>query len=85
VQELFLELGDQTVVEELVPAIEALDRGAAIVASYVGGEAARDATLARLEALDKPYGEYMAAPLVRWRWALRLEEVSRDGRNSEHE
>jgi hexosaminidase len=85
VQELLLGLGDQTVVEELVPAIEALHRGAAIVASYAGGDATRDATLAGLEALDKPYGEYMAAPLVRWRWALSAEEASRDGRNFEHE
>jgi hypothetical protein len=85
VQELLLGLGDQTVVEELVPAIEALHRGAAIVASYAGGEATRDATLAGLEALDKPYGEYMAAPLVRWRWALSAEEASSDGRNFEHE
>lgn len=85
VQALFLGLGDQTVVEELVPAIEALNRGAAIVASYVSGEASRDETLVLLEALDKPYGEYMAAPLVRWRWALSAEEVSRDGRDLKDE
>lgn len=85
VQELLLGLGDQTVVEELVPAIEALHRGAAIVASYAGGDATRDATLAGLEALDKPYGEYMAAPLVRWRWALSAEEASRDGRDLKDE
>jgi hexosaminidase len=85
VQELLLALGGKSDLEELAPAIDALGHGAEIVLSYTSGEATLDATRARLEALDKPYGEYMAAPLVRWRWALGVEKALREGRDLEDE
>lgn len=85
VLELLLGLADQAIPEELVPATEALGRGAGIVLSYASGEVTRDAAVTGLEALDRPYGEYMVAPLVRWRWALRVEEASREGRDTQNE
>lgn len=85
VRELLAPLRDQQVPEELASPLHALGRGAGIIRSYVSGDLSRDETLRGLDGLDRPYGEYMVAPLVRWRWALQSQEDSGAGRNGEHE
>lgn len=83
VKELLERLGDWQIAEELAQVIVALDSGAAVVLSYAAGEAALEETLEQLIALDVPYGEYMAAPLVRWHWALTLEGLPKSGATEE--
>jgi hypothetical protein len=65
--------------DELPRAVEALHRGALALQEYLGGDQSLQQTIARLEALDVPYGEFMVAPLAHWRWSLTTDKDHSDG------
>jgi N-acetyl-beta-hexosaminidase len=65
--------------DDLPRAVEALRLGALALQEYLGGDQSLQQTIARLEALDVPYGEFMVAPLAHWRWSLATDKDHNDG------
>ena len=78
VQAMLEKIEARPLLAELMPAVNALAHGAMALVAMDEGGLTRQQVLERLQTLDKPYGEYMVAPLVRWRWALTEEPADED-------
>lgn len=70
VVQLYNQAQHEKLPQELCDAVEALLQGAEVVLAASAASISNAEALTRLQSLDVPYGEYIAAPLHYWRAAL---------------
>ncbi|MEC8437794.1 MAG: hypothetical protein VXZ19_04655, partial [Pseudomonadota bacterium] len=56
--------------DELRPVLLCLSKGADLLFAFSAGELSAEQAMRQMQALAKPQGEYMAAPLISWYAAL---------------